>query len=189
MTPFFTVKFTGKNFTFSLPFLYQFRFLFMVKFRKLHQVRALLSQVVERQGSCCAKRCYWCRNGAVFRRHFLIPIRVQAELNSLVLCASGLVARSLQTAAGMRLTRASPEPQNPARLSLSLNAHWNYPSRLHPDGWRFLARFGGFGAPFFARARNGRREKRPTTDHGQRDHGRRSRTALARGERSMSKNS
>src|ERR1700682_1523326 len=30
-----------------------------------------------------------------------------------------------QTSVGMRLARASPENQNPARLSLILNAHWN----------------------------------------------------------------
>ena len=40
-----------------------------------------------------------------------IPIRVQNETNSLVLLASGVVARSLQPSAGMRLARASPEAQ------------------------------------------------------------------------------
>ena len=55
----------------------------------------------------------------------LIPNRFQAETNPLVFCATGCVARSLQTAAGMRLTRALPVSQNPARLSLSLKAHWN----------------------------------------------------------------
>ena len=55
----------------------------------------------------------------------LIPNRVQDEPNSLVLWASGFVARSLQTALGMRLARASSEARNPARLSLILTAHWN----------------------------------------------------------------
>ena len=55
----------------------------------------------------------------------LIPNRFQAETNPLVFCATGCVARSLQTAAGMRLTRALPVSQNPARLSLILKAHWN----------------------------------------------------------------
>jgi hypothetical protein len=55
----------------------------------------------------------------------LIPNHFQDETNSFVFWASGFVARSLQTAAGMRLARASPEAQNPARLSLILEAHWN----------------------------------------------------------------
>ena len=55
----------------------------------------------------------------------LIPNRFQAETNPLIFCATGCVARSLQTAAGMRLTRALPVSQNPARLSLILKAHWN----------------------------------------------------------------
>ena len=38
---------------------------------------------------------------------------------------ASLLAR-YRPVAGMRLVRASPEPQNPARLSLILNAHWNY---------------------------------------------------------------
>jgi len=49
----------------------------------------------------------------------------QDETNSLVFWTSGVVARSLQIAADMRLARASPEVQNPARLSLILKAHWN----------------------------------------------------------------
>ena len=55
----------------------------------------------------------------------LIPNRVQDETNSLVLWPAGFVARSLQIAADMRLARASRAGQNPARLSLILNAHWN----------------------------------------------------------------
>jgi hypothetical protein len=55
----------------------------------------------------------------------LLKIRVQDETNSPVLLASGVVARSLQTAAGMCLARASPESKSPARLSLILNANWN----------------------------------------------------------------
>jgi len=51
----------------------------------------------------------------------------QDETNSLVFLTSGVVARSLQIAADMRLARASPEVQNPARLSLILKAHWNKP--------------------------------------------------------------
>jgi hypothetical protein len=54
-----------------------------------------------------------------------IPIRLQDEPNALVLWASGFVARSLQIAEDMRLARASPESQNPARLNLILKAHWN----------------------------------------------------------------
>jgi hypothetical protein len=55
----------------------------------------------------------------------VIPTRVQDETNSLVLWLSGVVARSLQTASGMRLARASPESQIPSRLSLILNVRWN----------------------------------------------------------------
>jgi hypothetical protein len=54
-----------------------------------------------------------------------IPMSFQDETNSLVFWTSGVVARSLQIAADMRLARASPEVQNPARLSLILKAHWN----------------------------------------------------------------
>ncbi len=61
----------------------------------------------------------------------IIPMSVQDETNSLVLLASGFVARSLQTAAGMRLAGASPEAKSPARLSLILNAHWNYQCASH----------------------------------------------------------
>src|SRR2546427_7047896 len=78
---------------------------------------------------CC--RCMFCAEsvaGLGFLSE-LIPNRLQDETNSLVLWVSGFVARSLQTAAGMRLARASPETQNPARLSLILNAHWNKLSR------------------------------------------------------------
>jgi hypothetical protein len=49
----------------------------------------------------------------------------QDETNSLVFWTSGVVGRALQIAADMRLARASPEVQNPARLSLILKAHWN----------------------------------------------------------------
>jgi len=55
----------------------------------------------------------------------VIPNHFQNETNSLVFWAAGFVARSLQTAAGMRLACASPAAQNPARLSLILKAHWN----------------------------------------------------------------
>ncbi len=55
----------------------------------------------------------------------LIPMSVQNETNSLVLWISGVVARSLQIAADMRLARALPETQNPARLRFILNPHWN----------------------------------------------------------------
>ena len=41
----------------------------------------------------------------------------------LVLLPPGFVARSLQTAAGMRLARVLPEGKNPARLNLILKAH------------------------------------------------------------------
>jgi len=34
------------------------------KVEKLHHVRALFFQVVERKGSLPAKRCFWCKNGA-----------------------------------------------------------------------------------------------------------------------------
>jgi hypothetical protein len=56
----------------------------------------------------------------------LIPNRFQDETNALVFWDAGGVARSLQTPAGMRLARALPASQNPARLSLILKAHWNY---------------------------------------------------------------
>ena len=51
----------------------------------------------------------------------------QDETNSLVFLTSGVVARSLSRQVGtdMRLARASPAVQNPARLSLILKAHWN----------------------------------------------------------------
>ena len=55
----------------------------------------------------------------------LIPIHDQAETNSLVFLAAGGVARSLPTAAGMRLARALPPAKNPARLRLSLIVNWN----------------------------------------------------------------
>src|SRR5258708_7461596 len=66
-----------------------------------------------------------CFNAINIATKVLIPIPAQDETNSLVLRVSGFVAHSLQTAAGMRLAPASPETQNPARLSLILNAHWN----------------------------------------------------------------
>ena len=53
----------------------------------------------------------------------LILSRVQDETNPLVLLPSGFVARSFQTAAGMRLARVSPAGKNPARLNLILKAH------------------------------------------------------------------
>jgi hypothetical protein len=68
----------------------------------------------------------------------LIPSRLQDESKSLVICASGFVAHSLQIAAEMRLARvrtdkscprlraASPEAQIPVRLNLILKATWNY---------------------------------------------------------------
>ena len=53
----------------------------------------------------------------------LILSRVQDETNPLVLLPSSFVARSFQTAAGMRLARVSPAGKNPARLNLILKAH------------------------------------------------------------------
>jgi hypothetical protein len=52
---------------------------------------------------------------------------VKDETNSLVLLASGCVARSLsrRVGTGMRLARALPEAKSPARLNLILIAHWN----------------------------------------------------------------
>jgi hypothetical protein len=50
--------------------------------------------------------------------NLFIPTRYQDEIHSLVFWASGFVARSFQTAAGMRLASASPESQTPARLNL-----------------------------------------------------------------------
>jgi hypothetical protein len=58
-------------------------------------------------------------------RRPLIPIRFQAETHSLVFWTVDFVARSLQIAADMRLARASPTVQNPARLSLISKANWN----------------------------------------------------------------
>jgi len=49
----------------------------------------------------------------------------QDDTNSLVFWTSGFVARSLRIVADMRLARALPEVQNPARLSVILKAHWN----------------------------------------------------------------
>ena len=69
----------------------------------------------------------------------------QDEINSLVLWTSGFVAQSLQIAADMRLIRASPAIQNPARHSLILKAHWNKSTsenlkiQTHPQSvFRFL---------------------------------------------------
>jgi hypothetical protein len=50
----------------------------------------------------------------------------QDELNSLVLWLAGCVARSLRIALDMRLARALPAIQIPARLKLILKAHGNY---------------------------------------------------------------
>jgi hypothetical protein len=73
----------------------------------------------------------------------LIPSCLQDEINSLVICASGFVAHSLQIAADMRLARvrtdkncppsraASPEAQIPPRLNLILKATWDKNKR--PD--------------------------------------------------------
>lgn len=58
-----------------------------------------------------------------------IPRRVQAETNSLVLWPPDFVAHSLQITTDMRLMRASSGGQTPARLSLILNAPWNYERR------------------------------------------------------------
>ena len=49
----------------------------------------------------------------------------QDELNSLVLWTSDFVAHSLQISMDIRLIRASSEIQTPARLKLTLKAHWN----------------------------------------------------------------
>jgi hypothetical protein len=57
----------------------------------------------------------------------LIPIYFQDETNSLVFWTTGFVARSLsrRVGTGMRLARASPVVQNPARLSLILKVNRN----------------------------------------------------------------
>ncbi|MDB6040128.1 MAG: hypothetical protein JWM99_3969, partial [Verrucomicrobiales bacterium] len=77
---------------------------------------------------------------------WLIPICVQDQTNSLVFWPSGFVAHSLQITLDMGFMRVSPVGQNPARLSLILNAHGtntmnrhcelNHTARENPTGAR-----------------------------------------------------
>jgi hypothetical protein len=61
-------------FTFPLPI----SFLFVVKFRKLHHVRAIFTEAVERQGMVSAKCGSWCKNGAETVQFFAINRREQS---------------------------------------------------------------------------------------------------------------
>lgn len=64
---------------------------------------------------------------------WLIPICVQDQTNSQVFWPSGFVAYSSQIAVDMRLMGVSPAGQNPARLSLILNAHRNNMMNRHGE--------------------------------------------------------
>ena len=87
-----------------------------------------LRRATARQASAATFKGEWDRGRARLRVIHLIPTHIKDETDSLVLWVASFVARSLQTAAGMRLARALPATQNPARPSLIFNARWNEPA-------------------------------------------------------------